>query len=138
MSDDLLNAMLISSKGMQAQGTRIRVISENIANQDTAANVPGEEPYARQVITFKNALDRELGIKTVKVDDIKEDPDKDFPSVYMPDHPGADEKGYVLMPNVNTLIEMMDVREAQRSYEANLGLIQQTRGMVQRTVDLLR
>ena len=138
MSSEIMNAMTISAMGMRAQGERIRVITENVANADTAANVPGEDPYARQIITFRNTLDRELGIRTVEVDDITQDRKTPFSEKYMPDHPGADENGYVRMPNVNMLIEMMDIREAQRSYEANLGMIEQARTMLARTIDLLR
>ena len=123
---------------MCAQGERIRVITENVANADTAAGTPNEEPYRRQIITFKNEMDRNLDARLVKVDDIDQDFKTPFPTKYMPDHPGADENGYVRMPNVNTLIEMMDIREAQRSYEANLGMIEQSRGMMMRTIDLLR
>lgn len=138
MSSELINAMQISAAGMRAQGERIRVISENIANADTAAGLPNEEPYTRQVITFKNVLDREIGARMVEVDKVTEDRKAPYPQKYMPDHPGADENGYVKMPNINALIEIMDAKEAQRSYEANLGMIEQTRTMVQRTVDLLR
>jgi len=135
---ELYNALTISAHGMKAQSTRIRVISENIANASTAANTPDAEPYTRQKITFKNVMDRESGVRTVKVDDISADRKEPFPTKYMPDHPGADENGYVRMPNVDSLIEMMDMREAQRSYEANLGMIEQSKGMMNRTIDLLR
>lgn len=135
---DMFDAMTISAFGMRAQGERTRVISENIANASTAALTPESDPYARKVITFKNELDREYGHKTVKVEDITDDRRDDFPLKYMPDHPGADASGYVKMPNVNTLIELNDMREAQRSYEANLGMIEQSRSMMLRTIDLLR
>jgi flagellar basal-body rod protein FlgC len=138
MSSELLNAMAISASGMRAQGTRVRVVTENVANADTTGKTPGADPYVRQTIQFKNQLDREMGVRTVKVDKIGKDGETPFPLKYMPDHPAADERGYVKMPNVNNLIEIMDVREAQRSYEANLGLIEQTRGMILRTIDLLR
>lgn len=138
MSSEILNAMKISAMGMRAQGTRIRVITENVANSNTTGQTPGSDPYRRQNITFKNELDRELGIRLVEVDDIGEDFEAEFPLKYIPDHPAANEEGYVKMPNVNSLIEAMDVREAQRSYEANLGMIEQARTMVQRTIDLLR
>ena len=137
MSSEILNAMQISASGMRAQGTRLRVITENIANANTTADAPGADPYRRQTITFKNELDRELGVNKVEVDDINVDR-SDFRLEYNPGHPAADENGYVRMPNVNTLIEMMDAREAQRSYEANLGMIEQSRTMVLRTIDLLR
>ncbi len=138
MSTELLNAMQISAMGMKAQGERIRVITENVANADTAAGTPDEEPYARQIITFKNELNRKLGVNLVEVDKIMDDREEPFPTKFMPDHPGADANGYVKMPNVNMLIEVMDVREAQRSYEANLGMIEQSRSMIMRTIDLLR
>lgn len=135
---ELFDAMSISSSGMRAQSTRLRVISENIANASTAATAPGENPYTRRNITFKNVLDRELGVDTVRVDRISNDTKRPYPVKYMPDHPGADENGYVKMPNVDPLIEMMDMKEAQRSYEANLGLIDQSRSMIMQTIDLLR
>ncbi|MCB1556313.1 MAG: flagellar basal body rod protein FlgC [Alphaproteobacteria bacterium] len=135
---ELFGAMTISSRGMQAQSTRIRVISENLANSQTAAPTPDENPYTRQKIIFKNVLDRELGQKTVQVGKIYQDTKKPYPIKYMPDHPGADQNGYVKMPNVDSLIETMDMREAQRSYEANLGMIEQSRSMILQTIDLLR
>lgn len=135
---DMFDAMTISAYGMRAQGERTRVISENIANASTGALTPDSDPYARKVITFKNELDREYGHKTVKVEDITDDRRAEFPLKYMPDHPGANEAGYVKMPNVSMLIEMNDMREAQRSYEANLGMIENSRTMMFRTIDLLR
>jgi flagellar basal-body rod protein FlgC len=123
---------------MKAQSTRIRVISENLANADTAAARPGENPYTRKTITFKNTMDREIGANTVEVSKIKDDTKRPYPVKYMPDHPGADANGYVKTPNVDTLVEMMDMREAQRSYEANLGMMDQSRAMINRTIDLMR
>ncbi len=134
---DLMTAMEMASKGMKAQGVRMRVISENLANADTTAKKPGQSPYQRQVVTFKNELDRKSGVREVEVDKIMKD-NSNFVMKYDPSHPAADEKGYVKMPNVNTLIEMMDMREAQRSYEANLGVIETSRSMLMRTIDLLR
>ena len=136
--NDIMNAMTISAHGMKAQGARIRVISENIANADTTGLTPGADPYRRQTISFKNELDREMGIRLVDVGDIGVDNDAQFGLEFNPDHPAADEEGYVKTSNVNTMIEMMDIREAQRSYEANLGLIEQSRAMITRTIDLLR
>ncbi len=138
MGSELLNAMSISASGMRVQGSRLRVISENVANADTTGETPGSDPYRRQTITFKNALDRARGVKLVEVKEIDEDKDSPFILEFQPDHPAADEKGYVKKPNVNRLVEMMDMREAQRSYEANLGMIEQSRSMVMRTIDLLR
>jgi flagellar basal-body rod protein FlgC len=137
MSDQLFGALNISANGMRAQSTRVRVVSENLANANTAATAPGEQPYQRQVVTFKNIMDRKVGFKTVQVDEIQPDSKKPFPLKYMPDHPGANEDGYVMMPNVDTLIETMDMREAQRSYEANLGMLDQSKSMMMSTISIL-
>lgn len=138
MSSNLLDSISISAMGMRAQGTRIRVVTENVANANTTGTAPGADPYTRQTISFANELDKSLGVKTVQVDKIGEDNETPFPIRYKPEHPAADENGYVKMPNVNMLTEMMDIREAQRSYEANLGMIDQARTMISRTIDLLR
>lgn len=135
--DDLFKTMRISAAGMKAQGTRLRVISENIANAESLPRTEGEKPYQRKLVTFKNELDRSTGIETVRVDRIR--PDKsEFQKRYDPHHPAADADGYVQVPNVNTLIEMTDMREAQRSYEANLGVIRASKSMLQGTIDILR
>ncbi len=138
MSSDLLNAMSISASGMRTQGTRIRVISENVANASTTGDTPGADPYRRQTITFKNELDRQAGFRRVEIDEVGEDMETPFDLRYDPSHPAADDEGYVKYPNMNLLIETMDIREAQRSYEANLGMINQSREILQRTIDLLR
>lgn len=135
--DDLMRTLKISAAGMKAQGTRIRVISENIANADSLATSPGGLPYRRKVVTFRNELDNNIGVNTVTVDRIRTDR-SDFQNKYDPTHPAADANGYVLIPNVNSLIEMMDMREAQRSYEANLNVIKSSRSMLQETIGLLR
>lgn len=135
---DLNNAMAISSSGMRAQSERTRVIAENIANADTLPTRPGDAPFARKVITFKNVLDRTMDADKVTVKDIRRDTKTPFPVKYMPGHPGADANGYVRAPNVSSLVEMMDGREAQRSYEANLGMFTQSRDMSQRLIDVLR
>lgn len=137
MSDDLYTSLKLSAAGMKAQGTRLRVISENIANADSLPTEPGQNPYRRKHITFKNALDRKVGAEMIKVDKIR--PDRtEFARRFEPGHPAADAQGYVLAPNVNSLIEMMDMREAQRSYEANLSAIRTSRTMMQGTIDILR
>ncbi|MEA1651067.1 flagellar basal body rod protein FlgC [Nitrospirillum sp. BR 11164] len=134
---DLMNALNLSTAGMKAQGTRLRVIAENLANTDSTAASPGDLPYRRKVVLFANSLDKALGINTVNVK--KVDVDRgDFQRKFDPGHPSADSEGYVLMPNVNGLVELMDMREAQRSYEANLGVIDATRTMLTKTIDLLR
>ncbi len=134
---DLTKALHISAAGMHAQGTRVRVIAENVANADSLADTPGGNPYRRKVVTFKNMLDRELGVRKVGVKRIAPDPSA-FGRRYEPGHPAADAEGYVKTPNVNGLIEMMDMRQAQRSYEANLGIIRLSKGMIERTIELLR
>ena len=134
---DLYKAMSVSAAGMKAQGTRLKVISENLANANTTAETPGDMPYRRKVVTFQNMMDRQVGVDTVRV--AKIDVDKgDFQRRYDPSHPSADSEGYVLLPNVNSLVEAMDMREAQRSYEANLAVIEASRTMLNRTVELLR
>ena len=137
MADDLFKAMSISAAGMKAQGTRLRVISQNVANADSLPQDPSQSPYRRKVVTFKNELDRSTGIDTVRVDKITTDK-SDFQKKFDPNHPAADENGYVLTPNINTLVEMMDMREAQRSYEANLSVIKASKSMLQSTIDVLR
>ncbi|MGH6912735.1 MAG: flagellar basal body rod protein FlgC [Geminicoccales bacterium] len=134
---DLTQAMHVAAAGMKVQGARMRVVAQNLANADSAPAGPGAQPYRRQTITFENALDRELGVERVRVarTDVDRSP---FPSRYMPGHPGADADGYLLMPNVDPLLEMMDLREAQRSFEANLNALALARSMIQRTLDLLR
>lgn len=135
---ELFGAMTISAFGMKAQSQRVRVIAENMANSSTTGTTPGEDPYSRQIMTFKNEMDRQRGMELVKVDKIGNDTKRPFPIRYMPEHPAADERGYVKMPNVDSIIETMDMREAQRSYEANLGMIDQSRTMMMQTIDLLR
>ena len=134
---DLTKSMKISAAGMKAQGIRLRVIAENIANADSLAQTPGGQPFRRKLVTFKNALDRTLDANTVRVKRIFQDR-SDFSKKFDPTHPAADAEGYVLLPNVKPLIEMMDMREAQRSYEANLSVIEVSKRMLMQTIDLLR
>ncbi|MFQ5764547.1 MAG: flagellar basal body rod protein FlgC [Rhodospirillales bacterium] len=135
--DDIIKTMRISGAGMRVQGERLRVVSQNIANANSLPQDPGRNPYRRKVITFKNELDRTIGLKTVRVDRVQ--PDRsDFGKRYNPNHPAADPDGYVLTPNVNSLIEMTDMREAQRSYEANLNVIKASKSMLSMTIDILR
>ncbi|MGB8274687.1 MAG: flagellar basal body rod protein FlgC [Alphaproteobacteria bacterium] len=134
---DLNKAMEISASGMQAQGTRVKIIAENIANADSLGDKPGADPYRRKIVTFGNLLDRALGIEKVAVKRVTTDPGE-FGKRYDPQHPAADAQGYVKTSNVNALMEMMDMRQAQRSYEANLNLITMSKTMIQRTIDILR
>jgi len=134
---DLMKSIKIAAAGMRVQGVRLKVISENIANADSLSPVAGGDPYRRKVVTFENALSRELGTTLVKVRNIDVDT-SEFRKNFQPGHPAADKDGYVRLPNVNTLVEMMDMREAQRSYEANLRIIDVSKHLVSRTIDLLR
>jgi flagellar basal-body rod protein FlgC len=134
---DFLKSMAIAASGLKAQSGRMRVISENIANSDSTAQRAGADPYRRKIPTFSSEMDRTLDAKVVGLGRIRQDP-SDFRTKYEPGHPAADTNGYVKYPNVNSLVEMTDMREAQRSYEANLNVIGATRRMIQRTIDLLR
>lgn len=134
---DLTSALQLSARGMQTQGTRLRVVAENLANADTTAGAPGGDPYRRKTVSFENRLDRALGTETVRVRAIDRDRGE-FGRRFDPGHPAADADGYVKTPNVNTFVEVMDMREAQRSYNANLSVMEVTRGMLSRAIDLLR
>jgi flagellar basal-body rod protein FlgC len=134
---DLIKSIMVSASAMKAQGQRMEVIAENIANADSLGQRPGEDPYQRKVLTFRNLLDRSLGVERVSVNKVDVDR-SEFPKRFDPGHPAADTTGYVLTPNVNSLVEMMDMRESQRSYEANLSMIETAKGMLTRTIDLIR
>jgi flagellar basal-body rod protein FlgC len=134
---DLDRALRISAAGMQVQSTRLRVVAENLANQDSTGQSPGADPYRRKTVNFGNRMDRALGTETVGIRRIGTAPG-DFPQVHDPSHPAADARGYVKHPNVDSLVEMMDMREAQRSYSANLSVLETTRGMLTRTIEALR
>jgi len=135
--DDILKTLQVSAAGMKSQGTRLRVIAENIANADSLPTSPEDTPYRRKLVMFKNALDRATGLDTVRVHKIQ-DSNGSFGRKYLPGHPAADADGYVVTPNVKTMIEMADMREAQRSYEANLSVIKVSKRMLQQTIDVLR
>ena len=137
MGMDLDKSMQVAFAGLNAQGTRLRVVAENLANADSTAQTPGGEPYRRKVVTFQSMLDKSLGATTVKVSRVMPG-QGEFGRHYDPANPGADAEGYVLTPNVNPLMEMMDMREAQRSYQANLNTIDAAKSMISRTIDLLR
>lgn len=134
---NISKALDISSAGMEAQTSRLRVIAENLANQDTTGSKPGADPYRRKTVTFAEALDPAVGVQTVAVKRIGKDM-SDFTMKYDPSHPAANAQGYVKMPNVNSFVELMDMREAERSYSANLNVMQVTRSMLTRTIDMLK
>ncbi len=134
---DITKAIAISAAGMDAQTERLRVIAENLANQDSTGSTPGADPYRRKTVTFGDRLDRELGLRKVVVRSVGTDR-TDFQLKYDPSHPAADAKGYVKTPNVNSFVEIMDMREAQRGYSANLNVMEVTRTMLTRTIGLLK
>ena len=134
---ELERALRISAAGMAAQSTRLRVVAENLANRDSTGEAPGADPYRRKTVTFGARVDRALGAETVEVKRIGTAPG-DFQEVHDLGHPAADTRGYVKRPNVDSLVEMMDMREAQRSYSANLSVLEVTRGMRTRTIEALR
>jgi flagellar basal-body rod protein FlgC len=134
---DLTKSMKIAASGLQAQSTRLRTVAENLANADSLAKTPDGQPYRRKMVTFRSELDRSLGTPVVKVAGIGYDKTA-FEKRLDPQHPAADADGYVLTPNVNPLIELMDMRQAQRSYDANLSVIEVSKSMLSRTIDILR
>ncbi|MGJ8527654.1 flagellar basal body rod protein FlgC [Maritalea sp.] len=134
---DFMNSLKIAATGLHAQSARMRIIAENMANSSSAAKEPGADPYRRRVPTFQAVYNRDLSAHEVKIGKVGYDM-SDFQSRYEPGHPAANERGYVLYPNVNSLIETMDMREAQRTYEANLNVISTSRAMLGGTLDILR
>jgi flagellar basal-body rod protein FlgC len=134
---DLDKALNISAAGMDAQTMRLRVIAENLANQDTTGSSPGADAYRRKTITFENHVDAATGTASVQVKEIGQD-NTPQPLRYDPSNPAANAAGYVKTPNVNSFIEVMDMREAERSYSANLSVLQATRTMLDRTIDMLK
>lgn len=134
---DMTKALEISARGMDAQSTRLRVIAENLANQDTAGSTPGADAYRRKTVTFENKLDRALGAEAVRVKQVGRD-QSDLPLRYDPSNPAANPQGYVKTSNVNSFVEVMDMREAQRTYSANLSTMQATRAMLTRTIEMLK
>jgi len=134
---DLSKTLHIASAGMKAQGDRMRVISENLANSNSLARTPEGDPYRRQIVTFENVMNDEVGVNQVQVDEVVKD-QSDFGQTYKPGHPAANEQGYVKTPNVKSLVEMADMRETQRSYQANLKVIESSRQMMQGLISLMR
>ena len=134
---DLMRSIFVAATGLRAQSGRMRVVAENLANKDSTSQVPGGDPYRRRIVAFEAEMDRQLGAKVVQLDRIADDM-SDFKLKLDPGHPAADENGYVKLPNVDGLVEAMDMREAQRSYEANLNVITASRRMIGQTLDVLR
>jgi len=134
---DLSTAMTISARGMDAQTERLQVIAENLANQNTTGTSPGSDPYRRKTIIFQNSMDQALGVSTVGVKSVGTDP-SNFQTKFDPSNPAADAQGYVKLPNVNSFVEVMDMREAERSYSANLNAMEASRSMLTRTIEMLK
>lgn len=134
---DFLKTISVAASGLKAQSGRMRVIAENIANADSTADKPGADPYRRKVPSFNRRFDKELEANVVDLGRVRVDRSP-FRTKLEPGHPAADDKGEVKLPNVDSLVETMDMREAQRSYEANLNLISATRRMISRTLEILR
>ena len=134
---DFIKTLTIAASGLRAQAGRMRIISENIANADSTPQRPGADPYRRKIPTFHSELDRTLDTKLVELGKVQTDSSA-FRLKYEPGHPAADVNGNVKYPNVNPLVEMTDMRDAQRSYEANINVISATRRMLQRTIDILK
>jgi flagellar basal-body rod protein FlgC len=134
---DFIKTLTIAASGLRAQAGRMRVISENIANADSTPQTPNADPYRRKIPTFRSELDRTLDAQVVELGKVQIDTSA-FRLKYEPGHPAADTNGNVKYPNVNPLVEMTDMRDAQRSYEANINVISATRRMIQRTIDILK
>lgn len=134
---DLSTTLALSAKGMTAQSMRLQVIAQNVANSDTTGSTPGADPYRRKTVAFASTLDQATGVSGVSVRQVMPD-NSAFPTRFDPANPAADAAGYVKTPNVNSFVEIMDMKEAQRSYTANMNVMETTRGMMSRTVDLLR
>jgi flagellar basal-body rod protein FlgC len=134
---DLMSAMSAAATGLRAQSVRIRLSAENLANADTTASTPGGDPYRRKAPVFQAYMDREAGVQKVRVTSARLD-SAPFPEKYDPTHPAADERGYVKTSNVSALIEMADLREAQRAYEANLNVVESSRAMMLGVIQLLK
>ena len=135
--DALATALKVAASGLGAQSERLRVVSENLANAQSTGDTAGADPYRRKTISFAAELDRASGGSMVEIGQIGRDQSV-FPMEFMPGHEAADENGYVKMPNVNVLIEMADMSEANRSYEANLQVIRQARELISMTIDLMK
>ena len=137
MPMEFSQSLRIAASGLRAQSGRMRIIAENVANADSTARAPGEDPYRRKVPTFTSKFDKELNASTVDLGRVERDK-SDFKTRYEPGHPAADANGYVKMPNVEPLIESVDMRAAQRSYEANLNIVTATRRMILKTLEILK
>lgn len=135
---DLLNIMVVSGGGMNAQTTRMKIAAENLANENSVQSMDGSGPYRAKQVYFETVLNRQTGMNEVKVNRVANDMNTPLNQRYEPGHDMADGRGYVAYPNVNGTIESINMREAQRSYEANMAAMTTTREMVTRTLDMMR
>jgi flagellar basal-body rod protein FlgC len=137
MADPLQAALRVGASGLEAQSLRLRVIAENMANAHATGRTPGSDPYTRKVISFESEVDDAASATMVRVAAIERHR-APYRVEHMPGHPAADARGFVRLPNVDLLVEAADMREANRSYEANLQAIKQAREMISMTLDMLR
>jgi flagellar basal-body rod protein FlgC len=137
MAADLNTALQVSAAGMEVQVARIKIVAENLANQSTTGSKPGADAYRRRTVSFQNQVDKALGVETVSVKAVAADK-SDQPLRYDPSNPGANADGYVKTPNVNSFVELMDMRDAEQAYSANLNVASTTRTMLNRTLDLIK
>ena len=134
---DLANSLYIASSGMAAQSERLKIIAQNIANADNVGQKPDDTPYRRKIISFKNVMDKQLGVPRVQVSKIGVD-SSEFRTKYDPTHPAANAEGYIFLPNVNSMIENGDLKEAERTYAANVNVVEVTKSMLQNTLGLIK
>jgi flagellar basal-body rod protein FlgC len=134
---DFLSSLKIAATGLHAQNARMQIIAENLANVDSAGKTPTDNPYRRRIPTFQAVMDADAGGQIVKIGKTALDM-SDFNMRYEPGHPAANSAGYVKYPNIDPLVEAMDMRQAQRTYEANLNVVTTTRQMLSRTLDILK
>jgi flagellar basal-body rod protein FlgC len=137
MAGDLNTSLQVSAAGMQVQVARIKIVAENLANQSTTGSAPGADAYRRRTVSFQNQVDKALGVETVSVKAVGTDKG-DQPLRYDPSNPAANKDGYVKTPNVNSFVELMDMRDAEQAYSANLNVASTTRTMLSRTLDLIK
>lgn len=137
LEDSLLKSIEISAHGNKFQSERLKIAAENLANEDSVSTTPGGNPYRRKVIWAKNTYDRKLKTRVIKVKKYGHD-QRPFKMKYDPNHPGADQDGYVKLPNVDKIIEKADASEAQRSYEANLSMIEVSKQLITKTIEAMK
>ncbi|MBP0484561.1 flagellar basal body rod protein FlgC [Sagittula salina] len=135
--DPLKSVLSVAASGMRAEGQRLKIVSENVANANSTGTAAGEDPYRRKMVSFQEVVDRDSGASMVEVESVSYDTSR-FELRYDPSHPAADGEGFVKMPNVSTILEMSNMREASRSYQANLNMFETARGMRSQLLDLLK